>query len=100
MTETSRHEYEVVLIARPNLGEDGLAALNERLANTITGQSGEVTATDLWGKRQLAYPIARFFEGIYVLHRVAMPPQATAEVDRLLRINEDVIRYLIVRTDE
>ena len=99
MTETNRHEYEVVLVARPNLGEDGLAALTERLTAAIAAQSGEVTATDLWGKRQLAYPIAKFFEGVYMLHRVAMPPQATAEVDRLLRFNEDVLRYLIVRTD-
>lgn len=98
--EIGKHEYEVVVVARPTLGEDGMTALNERLAQTIAGQGGEVTGIEVWGKRTLAYPIRKFFEGIYVLHRVAMPPQGTNEVDRLLRFNEDVIRYLVIRTDE
>jgi small subunit ribosomal protein S6 len=100
MAEIGNHEYEVVLVARPTLGDEGMAALNDRFAQAITTQGGEVTGTEMWGKRTLAYPIRKFFEGIYVLHRVAMPPQGTAEVDRLLRLNEDVLRYLVLRTDE
>jgi small subunit ribosomal protein S6 len=100
MAEVERNEYELVLVGRPTLGDDGLTALNDRVAQVITGQGGEITGTELWGKRTLAYPIKKFFEGLYVLHRVAMPPQGTMEVDRFLRFNEDVIRYLIVRTDE
>jgi small subunit ribosomal protein S6 len=100
MSEVTRNEYEVVVVARPTLGEDGLTALNDRVAQVVAGQGGEVTGTELWGKRTLAYPIKKLFEGVYVLHRVALPPQGTAEVDRFLRFNEDVIRYLVVRTDE
>lgn len=100
MAEAVRNEYEVVIVARPTLGEDGLTALTGRITQVIAGQGGEVTATELWGKRTLAYPIKKFFEGVYVLFRVGMPPQGTAEVDRFLGFSEDVIRFLIVRTDE
>jgi len=100
MTETNLHEYEVVFVARPNLNEDGVTALNERVLQFVSAQSGQVQATELWGKRTLAYPIQKYYEGFYVLNRVAMPPQATPELDRLLRYNEDVLRYLVVRTDE
>ncbi|MGL4648717.1 MAG: 30S ribosomal protein S6 [Caldilineaceae bacterium] len=100
MAEGLRNEYEIVFIAKPTLGDDGVAALNDRFAAVITGQGGEVTTTELWGKRTLAYPIEKFFEGFYILSRVALPPKGTIEVDRMLRLNEDVLRHLIVRTDE
>jgi small subunit ribosomal protein S6 len=100
MAEVLRNEYEIVFIAKPTLGDDGVAALNDRFASIIGGQGGEVTTTELWGKRTLAYPIEKFFEGFYILSRVALPPQGTIEVDRMLRLNEDVLRHLIVRTDE
>lgn len=100
MAETNQHEYELVFVARPNLGEEGVTALTDRVNQVVAGQSGAVQAVEMWGKRTLAYPIKKYFEGIYVLNRIAMPPQGTAELDRLLRFNEDVLRYLIVRTDE
>jgi small subunit ribosomal protein S6 len=100
MTEANLHEYEVVFVARPTLNEDGVAALNDRVTGFVGAQSGQVQATELWGKRTLAYPINKFYEGIYVLHRVSLPPQSTPELDRMLRYNEDVLRYLVVRTDE
>jgi small subunit ribosomal protein S6 len=100
MAEGLRNEYEIVFIAKPTLNDDGVAALNERFATVITGQGGEVATTELWGKRTLAYPIQKFFEGFYILSRVALPPKGTIEVDRMLRLNEDVLRHLIVRTDE
>lgn len=100
MAETNHHEYELVFVARPNLGEEGVTALTERLNQAVAGQAGTVQSVEMWGKRTLAYPINKYFEGIYVLNRIAMPPQGTAELDRLLRFNEDVLRYLIVRTDE
>lgn len=100
MADVLRNEYEMVLVARPTLGEEGITALNEKLAQVIAGQSGEVQETEMWGKRTLAYPIKKFFEGVYVLHRIALPPQNTAEVERYMRFNEDILRYLILRTDE
>lgn len=100
MAETNNHEYELVFVARPNLGEEGVTALSDRLSQVVAGQAGTVQGVEMWGKRTLAYPINKYFEGIYVLNRISMPPQGTVELDRLLRFNEDVLRYLIVRTDE
>lgn len=100
MAEANVHEYEVVYIARPTLTEDGLAALNDKFVQLVTNQSGQVQATELWGKRTLAYPINKFYEGVYILNRIAMPPQGTIELERLFRFNEDVLRYLLVRSDE
>ena len=100
MESTERREYEMVYVAQPDIGEDGLRQLNDRFAQAIGSQQGEISGTEIWGKRTLAYPIKKYFEGHYVLHRFQMPPQGAEELDRLLRLNENVIRYLIVRTDE
>ena len=75
-------EYELIYILHPDMDEDSILALNERVSELIAGQEGSVLTTELWG------------------NRLQMPPAATAEVERLLRFNENVIRYLIVRTDE
>jgi small subunit ribosomal protein S6 len=100
MAESEQHEYELVYVLQPDLDEQGVLGVNERLTQLIGAQSGTVTATELWGRRTLAYPIDKYFEGHYVLHRFQMPPAGAGEVDRLLRLNENVIRYLLVRTDE
>jgi small subunit ribosomal protein S6 len=57
-------------------------------------------ATETWGRRNLAYPIKKYGTGHYVLQRFEMNPGGTAELDRLLRFNENVMRYLLTRTDE
>ncbi len=100
MESTDRREYEMVYIAQPDIGDDGLRQLNDRMTQAITNQKGAMTNTEIWGKRTLAYPIKKFYEGHYVLHRFQMAPEGTEELDRLLRLNENVIRYLIFRTDE
>ena len=94
------HEYELVFVLQPDLDEDGVRGFNERLSQVITSQSGTIATTELWGRRTLAYPINRFFEGQYVLLRFAMLPAGATEVDRLLRFSETVLRYLLIRTDD
>jgi len=100
MESTETREYEMVYIAQPDIGDDGLRQLNERLTQAITSQQGAISATEIWGKRTLAYQIKKFYEGHYILHRFQMAPEGTEELDRLLRLNENVLRYLIVRTDD
>lgn len=95
-----QREYELVYVLVNTLDEEGVRNFNERISQTIAAQSGVVNATEIWGKRTLAYPIGKNFEGIYVLQRFQMPPAGTEEVDRLLRFSENVIRYLLIRTDE
>lgn len=100
MANSELREYELVYILQPEMDEESVAGINDRLSQVVTERSGSVTTTELWGRRALAYPIGKFFEGQYVMHRFQMPPEAAGEVDRLLRLNENVIRYLLIRTDE
>lgn len=92
-------EYEMVFIARPDLDEEALQGLIERLQASIN-QDGEVTETDIWGKRSLAYPIAREQEGIYFLMRARMSPQHVATFDQSVRYLDQIIRHLIVKVPE
>ena len=99
-TYATNHEYELIYILNPEFDEPEILNLNERLAAVVTGQSGEISTTELWGKRSLAYPIKKIFEGHYILHRFHMAPGGVEEIDRLLRFNENVLRYLVIRTDD
>ena len=93
-------DYELVLIAVPQLDDEGLAALNQRVAGWITAGNGTVTGTNVWCRRSLAYAIRRQTEGIYIQVNLQLTPSASRELERNLRLDEQIIRYLIVRTDE
>lgn len=95
-----QREYELVYVLMSNLDEEGVRDFIERLNGVITSQTGSVATTEVWGRRTLAYPIGKSFEGIYILERFQMLPSGTEELDRFLRFNENVIRYLLIRTDE
>lgn len=100
MTSTDLREYELVYIMQPDVDEGTLNDLSNRLAQAIGSQAGKILATENWGRRNLAYPINKRGVGHYVLHRFEMNPEGTVELDRLLRFNENVMRYLLTRTDE
>jgi small subunit ribosomal protein S6 len=100
MAEQDNRDYELVYILQPNMDENNILALNERLSQVVAGQNGAITATELWGRRGLAYTIKKFGEGHYILQHINMQPAGATEVERFLRLNEDVIRYLMIRTDE
>lgn len=93
------HQYELVTILSPQLGEEELPAAVDRITGFITGRGGEVKDVDQWGRRRLAYPIDRFNEGTYVVTQLALDAPRAAELEANLRISEDVIRHLMVRTD-
>ena len=95
-----QREYELVFVLTATLDEEGVRNFNERLNQVITSQTGSVTSTEIWGRRTLAYPIGKNFEGIYVLERFQMLPSGADEVERHLRFNENVIRHLLIRTGE
>jgi small subunit ribosomal protein S6 len=100
MSSTDLHKYEMIYILQPDVDTNTANDVQNRLAQAITSQQGEVTATEVWGKRNLAYTIDKYGTGIYVLHRFTMNPAGADELERLLRFNENVIRYLILRDDE
>jgi len=94
-----RH-YELVFIAHPELEEEGLAQTREYVAGLITSWGGQVTAEDLWGRRRLAYPIANQLEGYYVLMRFQLDPSHLPELERLMRLDNRIIRHLLVRAED
>uniref|UniRef100_A0A7C2WEC6 Small ribosomal subunit protein bS6 n=1 Tax=Thermorudis sp. TaxID=1969470 RepID=A0A7C2WEC6_9BACT len=95
--------YELMVLFRPDLAEDGLDAAIERVSSLIQATGGTVTNIKRdtpWGRRRLAYPIQRFQDAIYVLYHFTCPPAGTRDIERELRLNEQVIRHLMVRLDE
>ena len=90
--------YELVMILKPDLGEEATAALVEKFKAVIE-QRGTVAEVDEWGKRHLAYPIDDINEGYYVLMTFTAEPTLPAELDRQMRINDNVMRSLIVCKD-
>ena len=98
--EQVMRDYELVFIAIPTLDEQALVTLNERVAGWITGAKGTVLDTKVWGRQKLAYAIRKQTEGIYVQINFQLVPSACRELERSLRIDEQVIRHMIIRTDE
>lgn len=93
-------DYEVMYIASPEVEEEKAQALAERLQGVVTDHGGEITKLDVMGKRRLAYEIKGFREGLYVLMNFKANPDAVNEMERIMRISDDVIRYLVVKEDE
>lgn len=93
-------DYELVAIADPMLDDEGLAALNQRVANAIATGNGTVTETSVWGRRKLAYEIRKQTEGIYLQVNFQMAPSASRELERTLKLDEQIIRYQIIRLDQ
>lgn len=89
-------KYEVIYILRPELDQEAVQALVEKFQAIITA-GGEVEKLDVWGKRRLAYEIEKLREGHYVLVNFNASSETIAELDRVLKITDEVIRYLIVR---
>lgn len=91
--------YELVFIAQPNMEEEPLSALVEKITQAISELKGQVSQVDPWGKRRLAYPIKKHAEGFYFLMDVDMPAPAVRSLEKSLRLMEDVIRHMIVCKD-
>ncbi|MCL2549292.1 MAG: 30S ribosomal protein S6 [Symbiobacteriaceae bacterium] len=94
------HPYELMFIMHPSLEQPEQEAMVERVKALIETGKGTITEVKLWGKRRLAYEIADQREGFYVLVNYEAEPHVSKEIDRVLRIAETVIRFMIVRTDE
>lgn len=93
-------DYEMVVVISPEVADENVPTLMEKWGQFISEKGGEITNVDHWGRRKLAYPIKKFYEGNYVLARFKVEPSAAAELEANLRINEEVIRHLLVRLDE
>jgi small subunit ribosomal protein S6 len=92
--------YENIYIARQDATTAQVEALTETFAGIIAEQGGKVTKKEYWGLRSLAYRIKKNRKGHYTLLNIDAPPAAVTEMERNMRISEDVLRLLTVRIDE
>jgi len=92
--------YELLFIVQPNLDEEGLNALVARIQQVITDNQGQIIKVEQMGRRKLAYPLKKQREGIYVLIQAGLERVAMAELERALKLSEDVLRYMLLRLDE
>ena len=91
--------YENVFIARQDISGAQVDALADTFTQLLMDNGGEVKKREYWGLRTLAFRIKKNRKGHYVLFNIDAPPAAVAEMERNMRINEDVLRYLTVRVD-
>lgn len=92
-------KYETVFILNPDLTEEATAAAVEKF-KTLIGQNGTLGEIEDWGKRRLSYEINDFTEGYYTLIRFESSPDFPAELDRIYRITDGILRSLIICLDE
>lgn len=92
--------YEVMYIVNPDTADDKIAKLNEAVEKLITKEGGNVVKIDDMGRRKLAYPINKKKEGYYVLFEIEGTGQEIAELERRMRVNDMIIRFMTVRVDE
>ena len=93
-----KHSYETVFILSTKLGEEETAALVKKFTELVAA-NGTVDSVDEWGKRKLAYEINKESEGYYTLINFTSVPSFTAELDRVYKITDGVLRSLIIRKD-
>lgn len=92
--------YELLLMLNPTLDDEARGALLEKAQGLVTADGGVVDNVDDWGKRKLAYEIDKLTDGFYILIEFHNEPASIAEIDRVLRITDSVVRFMIVRRDD
>lgn len=89
-----QEKYEAIIVLNTKLGEEGIKAINEKV-NDLISSNGTIDSVDEWGKRRLAYAINYETEGYYTLYNFTSAPSFPAELDRVLKITDGVLRSLI-----
>ena len=92
--------YELLFFVAPTISDEDRVAVMKRIETTIAESEGEVDNVDEWGKRKLAYEINGLTDGDYTLVDFHANPQSVAELDRVLRINDAVVRHMIVKRED
>ena len=93
-------KYEIMIIIDPDVDERQVPALLEKHLKVITASNGTVDGQDVWGKRRMAYEINKKAEGTYAVLNVTAPADAVKEMDRLMSIDEQIMRAKVMRTDK
>ena len=91
------YDYETLTVLHPDLGETGAKEMVQKMRAVLEGGRAEIKKVDEWGVRELAYPIRKQRRGVYVLVEYQAEPQAVWELERQLKLNDQVLRFLSVR---
>lgn len=92
------NKYESVIILSTNATEEATVAFGEKMKNLIS-ENGELTNVEEWGRRTLAYEIKKQKEGIYILFTFEAKPEFISEFERILRLDEIVLKHIVIRKD-
>jgi small subunit ribosomal protein S6 len=94
-------DYEMMYIIKPDLAEEAVTEIKEKLQKIIADFGGEfVNEVPGWGKKRMAYRIEDYSEGIYVLWNFKGMPATVSELDRVIKISDSLLRHIIIRKDE
>lgn len=100
---TMPRPYELMALISPEVADEALTEEVDRISQYVADNGGQVTYIKRdtpWGRRRLIYPIQRFRDATYVLYHLSTPPTSIIEIERELKLDERVIRYLLVRREE
>ena len=92
-------QYEIALIIRPEVEEEAQQAIIEQLSGLLTAEGGQVTQVEKWGRRQLAYPIKRVSDGYYYFIQGQFSSSVLPEVNRSIKLSDNIVRHMVIRTD-
>jgi len=92
--------YELLFILRPDLDEEAATALVERITGLITDKNGKLENVSRWGRRRLAYEVKDYKEGVYMLVHFQGDATLINEMDRVLKLADEILRFIIVRRGE
>ena len=93
-------QYELGLVLHPEVEQADVTEAVDKVGQVIEAGGGEVTSVDVWGRRALAYPIRKQTEGTYVFLQAQLDPGTILELERNLKLDEEVLRYLLLRQDQ
>lgn len=97
---THTHQYELMVILNPEIDERQVAPNLDKFLKVITNDGGSIDNVDIWGRRRLAYEIQKKTEGIYAVVNFTSTSDAAQELDRQLKLNEQIMRTKVLRAEE
>jgi small subunit ribosomal protein S6 len=99
MAMIEKNKYELMVIIKPLLPENVRMGVESKIIETLETAEGKVTKTDVWGKRHLAYRMQKHTEGFFVVYNFETAPADLANIEKVLKLNKDILRYLLINTD-
>jgi small subunit ribosomal protein S6 len=94
------HDYELVAMISPEIDEDEVSKIVDKVTESINSRGGAVEEVKNWGKRKLAYPVKRFMEADYILARFKLMPKLVRELESEIGTSGHILRYLVVKVGD